>query len=156
MVTAMGTIIGESALDVMKNRMPHVLGSAAIAAGERQVTCPGRDRVDESARQGVLPPYKDGAPVNIKVGLLRLGDIDIVRVNAEVYSDIWRNLRDRISSRKAMMTTLANGAANSGYIYSDAANTRLTFQVISSRLKPGCAEAGIIGAALEMAADAGK
>ena len=59
-------------------------------------------------------------------------------------------------NRKTMMTTLANGAANSGYIYSDAANTRLTFQVISSRLKPGCAQAGIVGAALEMAADAAK
>jgi len=156
MVIAMGTIIGESALDVMKNRMPQVSATAAIAAGERQITCPGRDRVDESARQGVLPPYKDGAPVNIKVGLLRIGDIDIVRVNGEVYNDIWRNLRDRMPNRKAMMTTLANGAANSGYIYSDAANTRLTFQVISSRLKPGCAEAGVIGAALEMAADVGK
>jgi len=104
----------------------------------------------------VLPPYKDGAPVNIKVGLLRLGDIDIVRVNGEVYNDIWRNLRDRMPNRKAMMTTLANGAANSGHIYSNAANTRLTFQVISSRLKPGCAEAGIIGAAMEMVAGAGK
>ena len=156
MVSAMGTIIGESALDVMKNRMPHVSGSAAISGGERQITCPGRDRVDESARQGVLPPYKDGAPVNIRVGLLRIGDIDIVGVNGEVYNDIWRDLRDRMPNRKSMMTTLANGAANSGYIYSDAANTRLTFQDISSRLKPGCAQAGIIGAALELAADAGK
>jgi neutral ceramidase len=156
MVTAMGTILGESALDVMKNRMPQVSATGVIAAVERQVTCPGRDRLDQSARQGVLPPYKDGAPVNIRVGLLRIGDIEIVRVNGEVYNDIWRNLRDRMSNRKAMMTTLANGAANSGYIYSDAANTRLTFQVISSRLKPGCAEAGIIGAALEMATDAGK
>jgi len=156
MVSAMGTIIGESALDVMKNRMPNVSGTVAIAAGERQLTCPGRDRVDESARQGVLPPYKDGVPVNLVVGLLRIGDIDIVRVNGEVYNDIWRDLRDRMPNRKTMMTTLANGAANSGYIYSDAANTRLTFQVISSRLKPGCAQAGIIGAALEMATDAGK
>jgi hypothetical protein len=156
MVSAMGTIIGESALDVMKNRMPQVSATAAITAGERQITCPGRDRVDESARQGVLPPYKDGAPVNLVVGLLRIGDIDIVRVNGEVYNDIWRNLRDRMSNRKAMMTTLANGAANSGYIYSEAANTRLTFQVISSRLKPGCAQAGIIGAALGMTADAGR
>lgn len=156
MVSAMGTIIGESALDVMKNRMPAANATEAIAAEEKLITCPGRDRLDESARQGVLPPYKDGAPVNIKVGLLRIGDIDIVRVNGEVYNDIWRHLRDRMPSRKAMMTTLANGAANSGYIYSDAANTRLTFQVISSRLKPGCAEQGIIGAALEMAADAGK
>jgi neutral ceramidase len=156
MVSAMGTIIGESALDVMKNRMPGASATGAIAAEEKLLTCPGRDRLDESARQGVLPPYKDGAPVNIKVGLLRIGDIDIVRVNGEVYNDIWRHLRDRMPERKSMMTTLANGAANSGYIYSDAANTRLTFQVISSRLKPGCAETGIVGAALEMAADAGK
>ena len=156
MVSAMGTIIGESALDVMKNRMPEASATAAIVGTERQITCPGRDRTDESARQGVLPPYKDGAPVNIKVGLLRLGDIDIVRVNGEVYNDIWRNLQGRMPSRKTMMTTLANGAANSGYIYSDAANTRLTFQVISSRLKPGCAEAGIVGAAMEMVAGAGK
>jgi hypothetical protein len=156
MVSAMGTIIGESALDVMKNRMPNVSGTVAIAAGERQLTCPGRDRVDESVRQGALPPYKDGAPVNLVVGLLRIGDIDIVRVNGEVYNDIWRNLRDRMSNRKTLMTTLANGAANSGYIYSDAANTRLTFQVISSRLKPGCAQSSITSAALDMAADAGK
>jgi len=156
MVSAMGTIIGESALDVMKNRMPEAAASGAITAGERQIACPGRDRLDESARQGVLPPYKDGAPVTLKVGLLRIGDIDIVRVNGEVYNDIWRHLRDRMSNRKAMMTTLANGAAKSGYIYSDAANTRLTFQVISSRLKPGCAESGIIHAALEMATEAGK
>ena len=156
MVSAMGTIIGESALDVMKNRMPEASATAAIVGTERQITCPGRDRTDESARQGVLPPYKDGAPVNIKIGLLRLGDIDIVRVNGEVYNDIWRNLQGRMPSRKTMMTTLANGAANSGYIYSDAANTRLTFQVISSRLKPGCAEAGIVGAAMEMVAGAGK
>jgi len=156
MVSAMGAIIGESALDVMKNHMPEAAGSGVLAAGEQQISCPGRDRLDESARQGVLPPYKDGAPVNIKVGLLRIGDIDIVRVNGEVYNDIWRHLRVRMPNRKAMMTTLANGAANSGYIYSDAANARLTFQVISSRLKPGCAEAGIVGAALEMVADAGK
>ena len=97
-----------------------------------------------------------GSPRDCVVSSWVLVLIDIVRVNGEVYNDIWRNLRDRMPNRKAMMTTLANGAANSGYIYSDAANTRLTFQVISSRLKPGCAEAGIIGAAMEMVAGAGK
>lgn len=151
MVTAMGTLVGESALDVMKNHMPDASGSGAIWAGEKPLVCPGRDRLDESARQGVLPPYKDGPPVNLLVGLLHIGDIDIVRVNGEVYNDIWRHLRDRMAGRKAMMTTLANGAANSGYIYSNAANDRLTFQVISSRLKPGCAEDGIVSTALELA-----
>jgi neutral ceramidase len=91
-------------------------------------------------REGVLPPYKDGAPVNLKVGLLQIGDINFVRVNGEVYNDIWLHLKDRAPKKKIMMVTLANGAANSGYIYSNAASSYLTFQVISSRLKPYCAE----------------
>jgi neutral ceramidase len=70
LVTAMGTIVGESALDVMKHHMPDVSGAAAIWGGEAPLVCPGRDRLDTSARQGVLPPYKDGADVNLKVGLL--------------------------------------------------------------------------------------
>jgi neutral ceramidase len=155
-VSAMGTLLGEAALDTMKNRMPDAAASAGIWAGETPLVCPGRDRLDESARQGVLPPYKDGAPVNLLVGLVRIGDIDIVRVNGEVYNDIWRHLRDRMGNRKSMMTTLANGAANSGYIYSNAANDRLTFQVISSRLRPGCAEDGILKAALDLSAKASK
>jgi hypothetical protein len=150
MTTAMGTLLGESALDAMKNHMPDASANGAIWAGEKLLTCPGRDRLDDSARQGSLPPYKDGADVKLLVGLLRIGDIDIVRVNGEVYNDIWRHLQGRMGHRKALMTTLANGAANSGYIYSNAANDRLTFQVISSRLKPGCAEDAIIGAALEL------
>ncbi|HEX4808998.1 MAG TPA: hypothetical protein VH325_08715 [Bryobacteraceae bacterium] len=41
---------------------------------------------------------------------------------------------------KAVVVTLANGMANSGYIYSEEAYSHLTFQVIGSRLQPGCAE----------------
>jgi hypothetical protein len=36
------------------------------------------------------------------------------------------------------MVTLANGAANSGYIPNDAAFGALTFQVLGSKLKSGC------------------
>jgi neutral ceramidase len=46
--------------------------------------------------------------------------------------------------------SLANGFASSGYIYSDAAYSHLTFQVIGSRLKPGCAEEQIVATALRM------
>ncbi len=42
-----------------------------------------------------------------------------------------------------VMVTLANGRANSGYIPNDAAFGAYTFQVLGSRLKPGCAEQGI-------------
>jgi hypothetical protein len=151
-VTAEGAIVGESAVDLFKNGMRHADASADIWAGETPIICPGRDRLDTSAREGVLPPYKDGVPVNMKVGLLRIGDINFVRVDGEVYNDIWLHLKEREPEKKSMMVTLANGAANSGYIYSNAASSYLTFQVISSRLKPYCAEDKIISSALELMA----
>src|SRR5215204_4566276 len=46
--------------------------------------------------------------------------------------------------------TLANGSAGSGYIYSDQAYSHLTFQVMGSRLKPGCAEGKIVSTALDL------
>jgi hypothetical protein len=49
-----------------------------------------------------------------------------------------------------MMTTLANGMAGTGYIPSDDAFGRNVFTVLSSRLKPGCAEAGIVDGLVEM------
>jgi neutral ceramidase len=42
-----------------------------------------------------------------------------------------------------VMVTLANGMANSGYIPDDALFGAYTFQVLSSHLKPGCAETAI-------------
>jgi neutral ceramidase len=43
-----------------------------------------------------------------------------------------------------MLATLTNGTARSGYIPDDASFGKLTFEVLSSRLRPGCAEAAIV------------
>jgi len=48
------------------------------------------------------------------------------------------------------VVTLANGVANSGYIPNDAAFGVFTFQVLSSRLKPGCAETAIVNGWLDL------
>jgi neutral ceramidase len=42
-----------------------------------------------------------------------------------------------------VVVTLANGTANSGYIPNDASFGAYTFQVLRSRLQPGCAEGAI-------------
>jgi hypothetical protein len=42
------------------------------------------------------------------------------------------------------MATLTNGSAGTGYIPSEDAYGRNVFTVLSSNLKPGCAEAGIV------------
>jgi len=145
LVHAYGVLMGEASIEALKNPDVAWQSEAVITGSSDAVACPGRDRVDLTARQGVLPPYKDGEPVTMQVTALRIGDINMVTVNGEVYSQIGVHLKAVSPAAKTMMVTLAAGPdARSGYIYSDAATDHLTFQVIGSRLKPGCAEAGIV------------
>ena len=156
-VDAMGSLIAQGALNTMRSQ-PRGVPSASIAGAQRALSCPGRERLDAAnpARENVNPGYKDGPTVNMKVGVLRIGDVHFVSVNGEVYSQIASRLKARSPAAKTMMVTLANGAANSGYIAPDDAYSHLTFQVIGSRLKAGCAEDGIINNALEMIGEVGR
>ena len=139
-------------INALRYGAPGLTETASIAGAQETFECPGRDRLDreDPIREGALPPYADGAPVRIKVGVLRIGDVYLNSVNGEVYSDIAMHLKAQAPVARLMMVTLANGAANSGYIYSNEAGSHLTFQVIGSRLKPGCAEDKIIGTSLSL------
>jgi hypothetical protein len=156
-VTMMGTAIAENTLFLMRNTINPV-NNARIWGGQEEFTCPGRDRMDTDnpIRENGLPPYKDGADVHLKVGLLRIGDINFTWVDGEVYTDIGLRLKAASPANKLIIVTLANGMANSGYIYSDDASYHLSFQVIGSRLKPGCAEGKIVGAALDLMHKSGE
>jgi neutral ceramidase len=150
-VVMMGTLIGESAIHVMRDQIQPV-DTAMLWGGQEKFTCPGRTRLDADnpARENVFPGYKEGSDVNLMVGLLRMGDINLATVNGEVYTNIGLKLKAAAPASKTMVVTLANGAANSGYIYSDDAYSHLTFQVIGSRLQPGCAENKIISTAVDL------
>jgi neutral ceramidase len=150
-VRMLGMFIGTSAARVMRESMQPT-DVARIWAAQETFACPGRIRLDADnpARENVFPGYKDGPDVNLKVGLLRVGDIHFTTVNGEVYSEIATRLKAEAPASKTIVVTLANGFANSGYIYSDAAYSHLTFQVIGSRLKPGCAEGKIVSTALDL------
>jgi neutral ceramidase len=150
-VHMLGTMIGSSGVRVMRESMQPT-DTARISAGQEKFTCPGRTRLDAAnpARENVFPGYKEGADVNLKVGVLRIGDINFATVNGEVYSQIAMRLKANAPANKTIVVTLANGSANSGYIYSDEAYSHLTFQVIGSRLKPGCAEGRIVSTALDL------
>jgi hypothetical protein len=150
-VHMLGALIGSSAVRVMRESIEPT-DMARIWAARETFGCPGRVRLDADnpARENVFPGYKDGPDVELKVGLLRIGDINLVSVNGEVYSQIAMRLKAAAPANKTIMVTLANGMASSGYIYSDEAYSHLTFQVIGSRLKPGCAEGKIVSTALEL------
>jgi hypothetical protein len=150
-VRMQGSMLGSSAVRVMRESIQPV-DTALIDGGQATFTCPGRVRLDADnpARENVFPGYRDGPDIDLKVGVLRIGDIHLVTVNGEVYSRIGMRLKAEAPASKTLMVTLANGTANSGYIYSDDAYSHLTFQVIGSRLKPGCAERKIVETALEL------
>ena len=77
-------------------------------------------------------------------------------VNAEVYNSIAQRLKKESPFTNTVVVTLADGAANSGYIPSDDAYGHNTFQVLGSRLKPGCAEHGIVSSELDLMRDSMK
>jgi len=77
-------------------------------------------------------------------------------VNAEVFNPIAQRLKRESPFKATMMATLTNGAARSGYIPDDASYGKYTFEVLSSRLRPGCAESSIVNGLLELIDSARK
>ena len=71
-------------------------------------------------------------------------------VNAEVFNPIAQRLKRESPFKATMMATLTNGSARSGYIPDDASYGKYTFEVLSSRLQPGCAESSIVNGLLEL------
>ena len=143
-----GILLGEEVIRVMTN-IKRLEASPNITAAQKTVTCPGRKRTD-STREGTPGTYEDGDPVNIRLGVMRIGNIALTSVDAEVYSPIAQRLKRESPMADTFMVTLANGMANSGYIPNDTAFGALTFQVLGSRLKPGCAETAIVNGLLDL------
>jgi neutral ceramidase len=121
----------------------------AITADQKMITCPGRKRTD-NVREGSPGVYEEGEPVTIRLGVLRIGDVALASIDAEVYSPIAMRLKKESPLANTVVVTLANGRANSGYIPNDTAFGAYTFQVLGSRLKPGYAESGIVYGLLDL------
>jgi hypothetical protein len=143
-----GILLGEEVIRVMTN-IKRLEASANITAAQKTVTCPGRKRTD-TAREGTPGTYEDGDPVDIRLGVMRIGNTALTSVDAEVYSAIAQRLKRESPMADTFMVTLANGMANSGYIPNDTAFGALTFQVLGSRLKLGCAETAIVNGLLDL------
>ncbi len=136
-----GQLLGEEVIRVMTNTR-NMASEVTIWGAQNMLTCPGRRRTN-TGREGSPGTYEDADPVNIRLGVLGIGDIALTTVNAEIYNLISQRMKKQSPMANTVMVTLANGRANSGYIPNDAAYGAYTFQVLGSRLKPGCAEQGI-------------
>ncbi len=152
MILSMGQFLGEEVMHVMRG-MERMSNSGKIFGSQKMVSFPGRDRTNEG-RAGFEGTYKDGDPVELRLGLLLIDDIALGIVDAEVFNLIAQRLKKESPFARTMMVTLTNGMANSGYIPNDAAFGYLTFEVLSSRCKPGYAENAIVNGILDLMSDA--
>jgi hypothetical protein len=142
-------MLGEEVLHVMRESLVKSSAGATLAGAESSLSCPARRRTD-TGRGGFPGTYEDAGEVSIRLGALRIGDIYIGMVNGEVYNAIAQRLKRESPFKHTMMSTLTNGSAPTGYIPSDDAYGRNVFTVLSSRLKPGCAETGIVTGIVEL------
>jgi len=149
MTISMGQLLGEEVLHVMRAGLERPVDSAQITGAQKTVTCPGRKRTD-SGRAGYPGTYIDADPIPIRLSLVRLGDIALAGVNAEIFTTIAQRLKRESPLKHTMMVTLTNGVAPSGYIPNDAAYGYNTFEVVSSNLKPGCAETAITDGLIDL------
>jgi neutral ceramidase len=154
MLLSMGQFLGEEVLYVMRNTN-RTESKVALHGGFKTIQCPGRERTNEG-RAGFEGSYKEAGPVDLRLGLLAVGDVMIGAVNAEVFNPIAQRLKRESPFKATMMATLTNGSARSGYIPDDASYAKYTFEVLSSRLRPGCAEAAIVNGLLELMDDSRK
>lgn len=147
-IEAEGMLLAEEVLRI-SDSAPARTGNVRIAGAQRTVTCPGRTRTNVG-REGQAGTYTDGPDVNIVLGVLGIGDIGLAYTQGEVYTAVGQAVKARSPLAHTVFVGMANGQANSGYIPTDEAFGHYTFQVLGSRLKPGCAETSIRDAMVDM------
>src|SRR5690606_31893695 len=118
LLLSMGQMLGEEVLHVRRAGLERPQTQVGISAAARRLVCPGRRRID-AGREGAPGSYEAGDDVELGLGLLRLGDVQLGYVNAEIFNPIATRLKAESPYKHTMLVTLANGMANSGYVPHD-------------------------------------
>jgi neutral ceramidase len=144
---ALGRILGEEVLRVVA--AARAIPAGRVTAAQRVVTCPGKRSPGGVRRQpdGIYE-FADADPVDIRLSLLRLHQTAIAGVSGEVLTGIGERLKAESPFTRTILVTHANGS--SGYLPDDAAYDRVSYEIVASRVKRGCAENAIVGGLLEL------
>lgn len=154
MNATLGQMLGEEVLHVLRSGLARPVTQASISGAQMAVSCPGRNRLDKG-RAGSAGVYEDADSVPMKLSLLRIGDTVIGGIDAEIFTMIAQRFKAESPIKNSIVATLTNGMSRSGYIPNDAAFAQNTFEVVSSRVKPGCAETAIVNGFLDLIEDTG-
>jgi neutral ceramidase len=152
MILSMGQFLGEEVKRVMRE-MNRLSADGRIFGVQKMVSFPGRTRQGQG-RAGVEATYTDGPDVQLRLSLLMIDDIAIGGCNAEIFNMIAQRFKRESPIGRSIFVSMANGSGNSGYVPNDAAFGYQTFEVLSSRCKPGYAESAIVNGLLDLIEDA--
>jgi len=151
-IESQGQVLGEEVIRVMSQSQDWQ-SDARIAGYSKTFDCPGRVRTNgnvvDTSREGIVGEYADSEDQTLRVNLLGIGSMSIFSINGEAYAAIGKLIKEEVPMNDTMIVTVANERL-SGYIPDDASFGHQTFQVLNNRIKPGCAEPGLVQAAIEL------
>lgn len=145
LVDTLGKMLGEAVIRVAGTIKTQP--QARIWGLQQVVSCPGR-RVESGSSFRAGYKFADSDPVNIRLGLLMIDDIALAGVSGEVFTLIYQHLKRESPFNRTVLVAHANGS--SGYIPDDTAFDQISYEITTSRLKPGCAENAIVNGFLEL------
>lgn len=158
LMSAVGTVLGE---DVLTTSLRIKTSSDLPLFGASQVlTCPGKattplnnaascsDAPDSKLPRCVFTDH-DTDPVNLRIGMIRLGDLSVVYADANINNAVWAEVRDKTAvPANTMLVALTYGPMH--YVMPDSEYPSNSYQVTASMAKRGCAEKGFVDGALTM------
>ena len=144
-VVALGTILGEEVARVADT--VKTTNRAHVHGMQRVVTCPGK-RTVQAPGPGREYKFEDSDPVAIRHSLLVINDIAITGVSGEVLTNVGLRLKKESPFNRAIMITHCNGS--SGYLPDDAAYDQVSYEILTTLVKRGCAEDAIVNGLVAM------
>jgi hypothetical protein len=146
-VAALGKILADEIVRVSESVRTSAQGR--LRGFQNTITCPGKRTVQPPGPNREYQ-IEDADPVQIRLSLLMIHDIALAGVSGEVLTNIGLRLKRESSFNRTMVVTHTNGS--SGYIPDDAAYDQVSYEIITTRVKRGCAEDGIVNGVREMMA----
>jgi hypothetical protein len=146
-VSALGQILAEEVIRVAEGirTSPRM----SIRAAQKVIECPGKKNPPgPNRRKDLNYEFVDADPTAIRLSLLMLNHVALAGVSGEILTPIGTRLKEESPFAATMMLTHCNGS--SGYLPDDASYDQISYEIVVSRVKRGCAEAAIVGGLLDM------
>ena len=152
-LTAMGSAVGQEVLALAERARP--MPAVKISGAAQVVQCPGKSTTPlnlpnrcSDAAGSKLPACKftdtDIEPVKLQVGLLRIGELNLVQADADITQPVWQRLK-AASPPNTALVSLVYGPVH--YVLEDSVYPSNSYQVTASMAKAGCAADGFVNSA---------